>query len=65
LDRRGLGVLALLVDVLGALVLAGAPDALDAIRVGGVSLSWWYGMLAGPALAAAVAGAVLASTPAA
>jgi hypothetical protein len=64
-DRRGLGILALLADVLFALVLAGGPDSLGAIRLAGVSLSWWYGMLAGPLLAAAVTGAILASTTAA
>jgi hypothetical protein len=58
-DRRSLGILALLVDLAGALALASTHDDLGAIRLGGVSLYWWYGLVAGPVFAGAVAGASL------
>jgi hypothetical protein len=60
-DRRFVGTLALLLDVSGALVLGAAPNDVGAIRLGGVSLMWWYGAVAGPALAASVAAVILTS----
>jgi hypothetical protein len=62
MGRRGLGILALLADVLAALLLTSGPDGLGAIQLAGVSIAWWYGLLAGPLLAALVASVVLAST---
>jgi hypothetical protein len=44
----------------GMLLLSVAPYEVGAIRLAGVSLLWWYGMLAVPIAAAAVAVAALA-----
>lgn len=46
----------LLVPVLPLALVPGAPGA---VRVAGVSLSWWYAGLVGPALAAVLATAFL------
>jgi hypothetical protein len=43
----------------GAVVLALAPAAPGAVRVGGVSLLWWYAGAAAPLAATAIALAVL------
>jgi hypothetical protein len=60
LDRRRLGILALLVEVLGALLVTGGPDGVGAIQLAGVSVAWWYGLCAGPLVAALVASLALA-----
>jgi len=43
-----------------ATVLPGSPGA---VRVGGITLLWWYAALLGPLLAAVVAAVVLLRTP--
>ena len=45
----------LLVLLLGAPLLALAPASPGAVRIGGVSLLWWYAGLVGPVLASVVA----------
>jgi hypothetical protein len=44
----------------GMLLLTVAPYEIGTIRLAGVSLLWWYGMLAGPIAAVAVTVAALA-----
>jgi hypothetical protein len=44
----------------GVLVLTLAPFEIGTIRLAGVSLLWWYGVLAAPLLAAVVTVAALA-----
>jgi hypothetical protein len=52
--RRRAAILALLVLLLGAPLLALAPASPGAVRIGGVSLLWWYAGLVGPVLASIV-----------
>lgn len=44
-------------------LLALVPGTPGAVRVAGISLVWWYAALVGPALAAAVATALLVRSP--
>jgi hypothetical protein len=53
--RRRAAIVVLLVLLLGAPLLALAPASPGAVRIGGVSLLWWYAGLVGPVLASAVA----------
>ena len=56
-------VLAIVTIVLmlgGGVALSVAPFELGTIRLGGVSLLWWYGIIAAPVIAVAVTTAVLA-----
>ncbi len=54
-DRRRAAVRALLVLVAGALVLLFAPLDVAAIRLGPLSLLWWYAVVAVPIGGAAIA----------
>ena len=54
---------ALVLLVAGFALLALGPLHLGAIRVGGVSLLWWYGGLVGPFCAACVTLAAFRSGP--
>jgi hypothetical protein len=56
-QRAGLVVLVLI--VFGALALALAPSNLGAIRVGGVSVLWWYVALGGPLVGASITATAL------
>jgi hypothetical protein len=47
----------------GAGVLATLPFGAGAMRVGGLSLLWWYAVVGGPLAAAAVTTGALASRP--
>jgi hypothetical protein len=53
-DGRRAGVVVLLLLVAGAVGAAAFPQ-LGAVRLGGVALAWWYGVVAAPLLAAFVA----------
>lgn len=55
--RVGIAVLALLFA--GALGLSHAPLDLGGLRVGGVSILWWYAVVVAPSLAAPVTAMVL------
>ena len=48
---RSMGMVALTVLLVPLLLLALLPGAPGAVRVGGVSVAWWYAGLVGPALA--------------
>ena len=56
---RCTAIAALLVLLAGAPLLALAPAAPGAVRVGGVSLLWWYAGFVAPLLATALTIAVL------
>jgi hypothetical protein len=53
-DARRAGVVVLLLLVAGAVAAAAFPQ-LGAIRLGGIALAWWYGVIAAPLLAALIA----------
>ncbi len=59
LEARRAATLVLLVIIAGAGVLAYGPFALGTLRVGGVSLIWWYVAAVAPMAAAALALAAL------
>lgn len=54
-DSKRRGILALLALLAGALLLAIAPMHLAEVRMGGVSVLWWYVALVAPITAAAIA----------
>jgi hypothetical protein len=56
---RSMGMVALTVLLVPLLLLALLPGAPGAVRVGGVSVVWWYAGLVGPALAVVLATALL------
>jgi hypothetical protein len=56
---RRTAIAALLVLLVGAPLLALAPAAPGAVRVGGMSLLWWYTGLVAPLLATVIAIVVL------
>ena len=56
-------MVALTLLLLPLLLLAVVPGAPGAVRVAGVSLAWWYAALVAPALAAALATALLVRSP--
>ena len=62
-DLRRAAILTLLTLVVGALALAVAPFDLAAVRLAGVALLWWYAAVAGPAVAAGITIAILATEP--
>jgi hypothetical protein len=45
-DARRLGIATVLALLAGGAVVAGAPLAAGAVRVAGVSLAWWYAVVA-------------------
>jgi len=47
----------------GAFVLATLPRGAGAVRVGGLSLLWWYALVAAPLAAAGATAAVLRGGP--
>src|SRR5262245_18623116 len=53
-DARRAGVVVLLLLVAGAVAAAAFPQ-LGAVRLAGVALAWWYGVVAAPLLAAVIA----------
>jgi hypothetical protein len=55
--RAGIAILVVLYAI--ALVLACAPFDLGQLRVGGVSLLWWYAFAMGPATATVAASLLL------
>ena len=61
MSRRS-GTLVLLVVLAGTFPLVFAPFAVGSVRLGGVSLTWWY-VAAAPLAAAAVAALALAREP--
>ena len=60
---RWFGMVALTLLLVPLLVLALVPGAPGAVRVGGVSLAWWYAGLVAPTLAAMLATALLVRSP--
>ena len=60
---RRIGIAALLVLLAIAPLLALAPAAPGAVRVGGVSLLWWYAALVAPLIATALAIVLLVRVP--
>jgi len=56
---RRFGMLTLTLLLLPLLLLSLVPGAPGAVRVGGVSLAWWYAGLVAPTLATVLATAVL------
>lgn len=58
---RRVAVRALVALVAGALVLLLVPFDLAAIRLGPLSVLWWYTVIAAPLAAAAIATAALAA----
>jgi hypothetical protein len=57
---RSIGMVALTLLLVPPLLLALLPGAPGAVRLAGVSLTWWYTGVVGPVLAVAVAIALLA-----
>lgn len=53
-DGRRAGVVVLLLLLAGAVAAAAFPQ-LGAVRLGGVALAWWYGVVAAPLVAALIA----------
>jgi hypothetical protein len=53
-DARRAGVVVLLLLLAGAVAAAAFPQ-LGAVRLGGVALAWWYGVVAAPLVAALIA----------
>lgn len=62
-DPRRVAVRALLALVAGALVLSLAPLDVAAIRLGPLSLLWWYTAVVAPLAALAIAAAALSADP--
>ena len=58
-DARRVGIGALVTLFAGALLVARAPWDPGSVRLGGVSLLWWYTALAAPVIAVVVTVAVL------
>ena len=56
---RWFGMVALTLLLVPLLLLTLVPGAPGAVRIGGVSLAWWYGGLVAPALATVLATALL------
>jgi hypothetical protein len=52
---RSTGVVLLWLVLAGFLVLGALPNQAAAIRLGGLSVLWWYGGVLGPVLAVLVA----------
>jgi hypothetical protein len=61
--KRSAGVVLLSILLAGFLLLAALPNQLASIRVGGLSLLWWYGGVLAPAAGVLVAFRWLAGTP--
>jgi hypothetical protein len=60
---RWFGMVALTLLFVPLLLLALVPGAPGAVRIGGVSLAWWYAGLVAPALATILATALLVRSP--
>jgi hypothetical protein len=54
-DARRLGIATVLGLLAGGATLTGAPLAASAVRVAGVSLAWWYAVVASIAAASVTA----------
>lgn len=59
LAGRRIGIVVVLLLLAGAGALATLPLEAGAVRVGSLSILWWYSVVAAPVLAAAVTVAVL------
>jgi len=55
------GVFLLVVLLAGFPLIASLPNQVGAVRLGGLSLLWWYGGVIAPVLAVLVAGVWLAA----
>jgi arginine exporter protein ArgO len=53
--KRSTGVLLLLAVLAGFPLLSALPNQAASVRVGGLSILWWYGGLAAPLAALAIA----------
>jgi hypothetical protein len=62
-STRSTGVVLLWLLLAGFLVLGALPNQTASIRLGGLSLLWWYGGLLAPALGTLVAIRWLADSP--
>ena len=60
---RGMAVLLLLLVLVVFPVIAGLPNQVAAIRLGGLSLLWWYGGVIAPVLAWFIAVVWLPDSP--
>jgi hypothetical protein len=60
---RTTGVVLLALLLAGFLILGALPNQVASIRVGGLSLLWWYGGLLAPVMAVLVAIRWLAAPP--
>jgi hypothetical protein len=60
---RRIGIVVVLLLLAGAGVLATLPRGAGAMRVGGLSLLWWYAGLVAPAAAVAVTATVIQRRP--
>lgn len=56
---RRVGIVTIVLLLVGAVVLGVLPFGAGAVRVGGLSLLWWYAAVLAPALAVVVTVAVL------
>ncbi|HEX9478322.1 MAG TPA: hypothetical protein VGA90_06145 [Methylomirabilota bacterium] len=63
MSTRSTGVVLLWLLLAGFLVLGALPNQTASIRLGGLSLLWWYGGLLAPALGTLVAIRWLADSP--
>jgi hypothetical protein len=61
--NRSRGVVVLLVLLAGFPLIGALPHQIGAIRVGGLSLLWWYGGVVAPVAAWLVAVACLSAAP--
>jgi hypothetical protein len=59
-DVQSRAIATILLMLGGGVALSVAPFELGTIRLAGVSLLWWYGVVATPVVAVAVAAAALA-----
>jgi hypothetical protein len=62
-STRSTGVVLLWLLLAGFLVLGALPNQTASIRLGGLSMLWWYGGLLAPALGTLVAIRWLADSP--
>ena len=62
-STRSTGVVLLWLLLAGFLVIGALPNQTASIRLGGLSLLWWYGGLLAPALGTLVAIRWLADSP--
>ena len=60
---QSLAIATIFVLLAGGVALSVAPFEAGTIRLAGVSLLWWYGVVAAPAIVVAVTAAVVATRP--